>query len=76
MVTCSLGQREIFSVAHLDFNLIKHGGFPLGRIESTSEKCFVTSTFEQFKDFHCCKILLTSSYQLDVLSTWTVTAVV
>lgn len=35
----------------------------------------MTSTVEQFKDFHCCKILPTSSYQLDVLSTWTVAAV-
>ena len=35
MATFSLGQREIPSIVQLDCNLIKHKGFPLGRIEST-----------------------------------------
>ncbi|KAK2095838.1 hypothetical protein P7K49_024872, partial [Saguinus oedipus] len=68
-------QRKIPLVAQLDCNLIKHRGFPLGKVHSTSDKCFVTSIFKQFKDFHCCKILSTSNYQLDSLSSWTVIAV-
>ena len=64
------------SVAQLDFNLIKHRNFSLGRIENVEEKCFGMSTFAQFKDLHWCKILLASSFQLDVLSTGIVIAMV
>lgn len=71
-----LGQKEITSVTQLECNLVKHWSFPLGRGEGTSEKYLVTSIFEQFMDFHCYKILPTSSYQLDVLSPRKVTAVV
>lgn len=56
---------------HLD----KTQGLPTrGRTESTQETCSARSTFEQLKDF-LFHNRPASSCQLDVLSTWTVTAV-
>lgn len=53
----------------VESQLDKTLGFPMkqdGR--STSEKCFLTNTFEQFQDFHCCKMHTNPSYQLYILS--------